>query len=100
MATTKKEEKPATQAENLPVASNSSPLEDMEVEVSIELGRSKMTLDSALSLTEQSLVELDRLVGDPVDVRINGKLYARGEVVTVSENFGVRLTQIIDANAA
>ena len=96
MATTKKEEK----TENLPVSASPEPLEDMEVEVSIELGRSKMTLDGALSLGEQSLVNLDRLVGDPVDVRINGKLYAHGVVVTVSENFGVRLTQIIDVNAA
>ena len=44
---------------------------------------------------EQSLVELDKQVGDPVDILVNGKLFARGEVVTVSENFGVRITEIM-----
>ena len=64
-------------------------------EVSVELGRSTITLDQALEMGEQSLMELNRHVGEPVDVRLNGKLFARGEVVTVSENFGVRLTEII-----
>lgn len=74
-------------------------LSDMDVEISIELGRSRLTLDGALNLSEQSLIDLDRAVGEPVDVRLNGTLFARGEVVTVNENFGVRLTQIVDRDA-
>lgn len=68
---------------------------DVDVTVSVEIGRSRITLDRALDMGEQSLMELDRNVGDPVDVRLNGKLVARGEVVTVNENFGVRLTEIL-----
>ena len=74
---------------------NLEQLADMDVEISVELGRQRLTLDSALELGEQSLIELDRVVGEPVDVRLNGKLFARGEVVTVSENFGVRLNEIV-----
>jgi len=74
---------------------NMAQIQDVDVEVSVELGRSTITLDQALEMGEQSLMELNRHVGEPVDVRLNGKLFARGEVVTVSENFGVRLTEII-----
>ncbi len=74
---------------------NLAQIQDVDVEVSVVLGRSKITLDNALELGEQSLLELNRHVGEPVDVRLNGKLFARGEVVTVAENFGVRLTEII-----
>jgi flagellar motor switch protein FliN/FliY len=48
-----------------------------------------------LQLGEQSLVELDKQVGEPVDILVNGKIFARGEVVTVSENFGVRITELL-----
>lgn len=70
-------------------------LKDVDVEVSVELGRTKITLDQALDMGDNSAVELNRRVGEPVDVRLNGKLFARGEVVTVSEYFGVRLTEIL-----
>lgn len=70
-------------------------LGDMDVELSVELGRQRLTLDAALNLGDQSLLELDKVLGEPVDVRLNGKLFARGEIVTVSENFGVRLLEII-----
>jgi flagellar motor switch protein FliN/FliY len=70
-------------------------LKDVDVEVSVELGRTKITLDQALDMGDNSLQELNRRVGEPVDIRLNGKLFARGEVVTVSENFGVRITEII-----
>ena len=90
MATKQKEKiHPAPEADNL------GQLQGMEVEVSIELGRQKLTLDQALTLGQQSVLELDKAVGEPVEVRLNGKLFARGEVVTVSENFGVRLTEIL-----
>ncbi|MFA6108261.1 MAG: FliM/FliN family flagellar motor switch protein [Candidatus Latescibacterota bacterium] len=74
---------------------NLTRLQDMEVEVSIEIGRRKLTLDQALVLGEQSVLELDKGVAEPVLVRLNGKPFARGEVVTVAENFGVRLTEIL-----
>lgn len=93
---TKQEEK----SQPAPGADNLEQLQDMEVEVSIELGRQKLTLDQALALGQQSVLELDKVVGEPVEVRLNGKLFARGEVVTVSENFGVRLTEILGGSAA
>ncbi|MBT4101050.1 MAG: flagellar motor switch protein FliN [Gemmatimonadetes bacterium] len=74
---------------------SASLVDDVDVTISVELGRSVLTLDSALDLSEQSVMELSRNVGDPVDVRLNGRLFARGEVVTVNENFGVRLTEIV-----
>ncbi|MBT3345021.1 MAG: flagellar motor switch protein FliN [Gemmatimonadetes bacterium] len=70
-------------------------VDDVDMTVSVELGRSMMSLDSALDLSEQSMMELNRNVGDPVDIRLNGRLFARGEVVTVGENFGVRITEIL-----
>ncbi|MFC1526281.1 FliM/FliN family flagellar motor switch protein [Candidatus Latescibacterota bacterium] len=67
----------------------------MRMTLTAELGRTRATLDTALEWGDQSLIELDRTVGQPVDILVNGELFARGEVVTVSENFGVRLTEII-----
>ena len=80
---------PAGEGDNL------EQLEDMDVEVSIELGRTRRTLDEVLELGEQSLIELDKVVGEAAEIRINGKPFARGEVVTVAENFGVRVTEIL-----
>lgn len=97
MATKKPAAPAAPAAPVAPVAMDQ--LQDMDVEISIELGRSRLTLDGALNLSEQSLIDLDRAVGEPVDVRLNGTLYARGEVVTVNENFGVRLTEIVERDA-
>jgi flagellar motor switch protein FliN/FliY len=70
-------------------------LDDMPVTVHMELGRTRLTLDDVTALGEQSLVELDCAVGEPINVLVNGKLFAHAEVVTVAENFGVRLTQIV-----
>jgi flagellar motor switch protein FliN len=70
---------------------------DIPVTISMVLGRTGQTLDELLSLGEQSLIELDKQVGDPVDILLNGRLFARGEVVTVGENFGVRVTELIDS---
>tara|TARA_B100001094_G_scaffold292738_1_gene312156 strand:- start:818 stop:1315 length:498 start_codon:yes stop_codon:yes gene_type:complete len=74
---------------------NVARLMDVDLNVTIELGRSRQTMQSVLGLGEQSVVELDKQVGESVDVLVNGKLFARGEVVTVSENFGVRITEIL-----
>jgi len=70
-------------------------LDDLQVTATIQLGGCWKPLEDVITLGEQSLIELDKLVGDPVDILLNNKLFARGEVVTVSENFGVRITQII-----
>ena len=79
---------------------NLEQLQDLDVEVSIELGRTRMTLDQALELGEQSLIELNKVVGEPVEIRLNNKLFARGEVVTVNEYFGVRLTEVVGQGEA
>lgn len=85
----------AQKAEPNEAAAAASVVDDVDVTVSVELGRAVVTLDGALDLSEQSVMELNRTVGDPVDVRLNGKLFGRGEVVTVNEHFGVRLTEIV-----
>jgi flagellar motor switch protein FliN len=74
---------------------NIARLMDVRLTVTIELGRTRKTIEDVMDMGEQSLVELDRSVGDPVDVLVNGKLFARGEVVTVSEYFGVRITELL-----
>lgn len=68
---------------------------DVPLKVTVELGRTKMTLKQVLDLAPGSLVELDKLTGEPVDILVNGKLIARGEVVVIDENFGVRITEIV-----
>ena len=73
-----------------------SRLPDVPVTVSMELGRTMTTLNEMLSIGEQSLIEMDRRVGDPIDIFLNGTLFARGEVVTVNENFGVRVTEVLN----
>jgi len=70
-------------------------LMDVELPVSIELGRSRMKIADILALGPGSIVELDKLVGEPVDLLVNHKCVARGEVVVVEENFGLRITQLI-----
>ena len=75
--------------------SNLSQIQDVRVTVSMELGRAEMTLDQVLQVGEQSLIELEKGVGEPIDILLNGKLFARGEVVTIGENFGVRVTEIV-----
>jgi len=85
----------AVSASPAPPADNLALLEDIPVTISLELGRRRLTLDEALDLGEQSLLELNRTAGQPIDILVNGQLFARGEVVTVGESFGVRLTQIV-----
>jgi flagellar motor switch protein FliN/FliY len=68
---------------------------DVQFEVSVELGRSQMTVRDVLALRSGSVIELDRLAGEPVDILVNGTLIARGEVVVVDEKFGVRITEVI-----
>jgi flagellar motor switch protein FliN/FliY len=70
-------------------------LMDIEMPITIELGRTKLSIKEILTLGQGSIIELDKLSGDPVDVFINEKRFARGEVVVVDENFGVRITEIV-----
>jgi flagellar motor switch protein FliN/FliY len=70
-------------------------LMDVALEVSVELGRSHMSIGEILGLRTGSVVELDKLAGEPVDVSVNGTLIARGEVVVVDEKFGVRITEVV-----
>ena len=68
---------------------------DVQMRVTVELGRSTMTVEDVLSLGPGSVVELNKLAGEPVDILVNARLIARGEVVVVDENFGVRVTEIV-----
>lgn len=68
---------------------------DVPLKISVELGRSQMTLRQTLELVQGSVVELDRLAGDPVDVFVNDRIFARGEVVVVDDKFAVRITELI-----
>jgi len=68
---------------------------DVGMEVSVEIGRTRLSVDTLLNMTEGSLIEVPKVSGEPVDVLANGELFARGEVIVVSENFGVRLTEIV-----
>lgn len=74
-------------------------LRDVELDVKIELGRSRMLIDDVLRLTEGSVVELDKLAGDPVDVFVNDRLVARGEVLVLNDNFCVRISDILKEEA-
>lgn len=68
---------------------------DVTLQVRVELGSTRMTVEEVLNLAPGSVVELDRLAGEPVDIVVNDRLIARGEVVVVEENFGVRVTEIV-----
>ncbi len=68
---------------------------NVEVQATVELGRASLQVRDVLELGPGSVVELEKLAGDPVDVLVNNKPFARGEVVVIDENFGVRVTEII-----
>lgn len=70
---------------------------DIPVTLSMEIGRTKISIRNLLQLNQGSVVELDRVAGEPLDVKVNGTLVAHGEVVVVNEKFGIRLTDVISA---
>ncbi|MGA2065364.1 MAG: flagellar motor switch protein FliN [Thermoguttaceae bacterium] len=81
-----------------PAAAESATLDlvrDVELDVKIELGRTQMYLEDVLKLRKGSVVPLDKLAGDPVDVYVNGRLVARGEVLVLNDNFCVRVAELI-----
>jgi len=71
---------------------------DIQVTLTVELGRTDMLIQEILELTPGKVIELDRLAGEPLDILVNGKLLAKGEGDVVDENFGVRLTAIVEPN--
>lgn len=73
-------------------------LMDVPLRISVELGRTRMSVRQVLELQSGSVVELDRMAGEPVDVIVNDQLMARGEVVVVDDKFGIRITEIVTPN--
>jgi flagellar motor switch protein FliN len=71
-------------------------LENIEVQLSVEVGNTEIKIRDLLRLNEGSVIELDRLAGDSLDILVNGTMIAKGEIVMVGERFGVRFTEIVD----
>src|SRR3954465_8182786 len=92
---------PAETSAPAPVtAEELSRLHDVPVELAVEVGRTKMTIREALALGPGSIVTLNRLAGEPVDLLVNGKPIARGEVVVIDEEFGLRVTEVLGPKRA
>ena len=68
---------------------------DVPLNITVELGRKHLSVKDILALTPGSLVELEKLAGEAVDIMVNGKLFAKGEVVVIDENFGIRISSIV-----
>ena len=83
------------QATGAPIPRNLDFLLDVTLQVSVEVGRTRMTIQDLLQLGQGSVIELTKLAGEPLDIFINERLVARGEAVIVNEKFGVRITDII-----
>lgn len=81
-------------------ANNIDLLMDVSMRVTVELGRTRMQLAQILELQHGSVVELERLAGDPVDIFVNDCMVARGEVVVVDDKFGVRITEMVSSKSA
>lgn len=91
-------EKQSAKPESAP-ESNIDLLLDVSLRVTVELGRTRMKLAQILELQHGSVVELDRLAGDPVDIFVNDRMVAHGEVVVVDDKFGVRITEMVTPNS-
>ena len=76
---------------------NSDVLNNIPITISVEVGRTSLKIRDLMSLTQGSVVELDRLAGEPLDLLVNNTLVAQGEVVLVNDRYGIRLTQVIPA---
>jgi len=91
---------PASPAPSSPASGGSTGMNrvrDIPLEVTVELGRTRLLIRDILDLSPGSIIELDKLAGEPVDLLANGMLVARGEVIVIDDNFGVRVTEIITA---
>lgn len=94
----KKRNVPAIKKSDPPVAvdlGKLSGLQDVDVRISVEWGRAKITVEEAVGLGEKSLLRTDKLAPDPVDILVNGKLYARGKLVVVGDSYGVQILEIV-----
>ncbi len=70
-------------------------LSEIPIEVTAELGRAKLTLREVLEIAEGSIIELDRLAGEPLDLKVGGSVVAQGEVVAIDDNYGIRITNVL-----
>ena len=77
-------------------ANNLRVLENIDVKLTVEVGNTEIKIRDLVRLNEGSVVELDRLAGEPLDILANGTMIAKGEVVMVGERFGIRLTEVVD----
>ena len=82
--------------QNSASADNLKVLENIDVKLTVEVGSAELKIRELLRLNEGSVIELDRLAGDPLDILINGTMIAKGEVVMVGERFGIRFVEIVD----
>jgi flagellar motor switch protein FliN len=73
-------------------------LQDVDVKITLEWGRTEITVEEAMRLDKEALLRLDHQANEPIDVRVNGKLFARGLLVMVGETYGVQLTEIVDSD--
>ncbi len=99
----KRMEKKTTPARRSPTAVGGvslSGLRDVEVRITLELGRTEITLEEATGLAERSMLVVDKLAEEPVDVRVNGRLFGRGKLVLVGDHYGVQLTELVDQGRA
>jgi len=85
----------ATKEDDLGISLDSELLKNIPVTISIEVGRTSLKIKDLMMLTQGSIVELDRLAGEPLDLLVNNTLVAQGEVVLVNDRYGMRLTQIV-----
>jgi len=90
----------ARAALGLPGGAAMNLVKDIPVTLSIELGRASMSIKRLLELDQGAVIELDRMVDEPMDVLVNGTLVARGEVVVIDDTFGVRLTEVAGPDGA
>jgi flagellar motor switch protein FliN/FliY len=74
-------------------------IKDIDMEISVELGKTTMSIDNILNLQKKSVIELDKLIGDDVEIKANDKIIAKGEVVTFDDKFGVRITKILKGDS-
>jgi flagellar motor switch protein FliN/FliY len=88
--------KGAANAPSKVTAENLRVLENVEVQMTVEVGNTEIKIRDLLRLNEGAVIELDRLAGDPLDILVNGTMIAKGEIVMVGERFGVRFTEIVD----
>jgi flagellar motor switch protein FliN len=91
------EQLPALAGENLPAAGGADlrRLSAVPVDLSVEMGRTRMTVGETLELRQGSIITLNRMAGEPVDLLVNGTPIARGEVVVIDEQFGLRVTEVL-----